>query len=171
MAFLGRNTPTPLLSAFMAQVDDTIVEVVCSHGTGGVHVDWSPHLRKFANMKIQVPLFRGGFGITPNEGRRIISSCGLTVVPAWRWLGNSSTTSSRTNDSPSKKRVMSRTRHINTWPLVLKSIQVRLKVTTNMGGGHPQRSAPRFVWSVRTSMTSTCSSAGHQCFSRISLKV
>jgi len=26
MAFLGRNTPTPLLSEFMAQVDDTIVE-------------------------------------------------------------------------------------------------------------------------------------------------
>jgi len=55
MAFLGRNTPTPLLSEFMAQVDDTIVEAVCRHGTGGGHVDWSPHLRKFANMKIQVP--------------------------------------------------------------------------------------------------------------------
>jgi len=66
MAFLGRNTPTPLLSEFMAQVDDTIVKVVCRHGTGGRHVDWSPHLRKFANMKIQVPHFRGGFVITPN---------------------------------------------------------------------------------------------------------
>jgi len=52
-AFLGRNTPTPQLSEFMAQVDDTIVEAVCRHGTGGGHVDWSPHLRKFANMKIQ----------------------------------------------------------------------------------------------------------------------
>jgi len=66
MAFLGRNTPTPLLSEFMAQVDDTIVEAVCRHGTGGRHLDWSPHLRKFANMKIQVPHFLGGFGITPN---------------------------------------------------------------------------------------------------------
>jgi len=62
MAFLGRNTPTPLLSEFMAQVDDTIVDAVYRHGTGGGHVDWSPHLRKFANMKIQVPHFRGGFG-------------------------------------------------------------------------------------------------------------
>ena len=32
MASLGRNTPTPLLSEFMAQVDDTIVEAVCRHG-------------------------------------------------------------------------------------------------------------------------------------------
>ena len=65
MAFLGRNTPTPLLSEFMAQVDDTIIEAVCRHGIGSGHVDWSPHLRKFANVKIQVPNFRGGFGITP----------------------------------------------------------------------------------------------------------
>ena len=50
MAFLGRNTPTPLLSEFIAQVDDTIVEAVCRHGTGGGHVDWSPHLRKFATL-------------------------------------------------------------------------------------------------------------------------
>jgi len=28
MAFLGRNTPTPLLSEFMAQVDDNIVQAV-----------------------------------------------------------------------------------------------------------------------------------------------
>ena len=67
MAFLGRNTPTPLLSEFLAKVYDTIVEAVCRHRNGGGHVDWSPHLRKFANMKIQVPHFPGGFGITPNE--------------------------------------------------------------------------------------------------------
>jgi len=87
MAFLGRNTPTPLLSEFMAQMDDTIVEAVCRHGTGGGHVDWSPHLRKFANMKIQVPHFRGGFGITPNEGSAISAffsaTCALVV-----WLGS-----------------------------------------------------------------------------------
>ena len=41
MAFLGCNTPAPLLSEFMAQVDDTIVEAVCRHGTGGGHLDWS----------------------------------------------------------------------------------------------------------------------------------
>jgi len=68
-------------------VDDTIVEAVCRHGTGGGHVDWSPHLRKFTNMKIQVPHFRGGFGITPNEGSAISAfysaTCALVV-----WLGN-----------------------------------------------------------------------------------
>ena len=67
----------------MAQVDDTIVEVVCRHGTGGGHVDWSPHLRKFANMKIQVLHFRG----TPNEGSAISvfysATCALVV-----WLGS-----------------------------------------------------------------------------------
>jgi len=87
MTFLGRNTPTPLLSEFMAQVDDTIGEAVCRHGTGGGYVDWSPHLRKFANMKIQVPHFRGGFGITPNEGSAISAfystTCALVI-----WLGS-----------------------------------------------------------------------------------
>ena len=48
MIFLGRNTSTPLLSEFMVQVDDTIVETVCRHGTGGgpqleprqMHLNW-----------------------------------------------------------------------------------------------------------------------------------
>ena len=46
-----------------------------------------PHLRKFANMKIQVPHFRGGLGITPNEGSAISAfysaTCALIV-----WLGS-----------------------------------------------------------------------------------
>ena len=50
-------------------------------------MDWSPHLRRFANMKIQVPRFRGGFGITPNEGSAISAfysaTCALVV-----WLGS-----------------------------------------------------------------------------------
>ena len=87
MSFLGRNTPTPLLSEISAQVDGTIVEAVCRHGIGGGHVEWSSHLRKFANMKIQVPHFRGGFGITPNEGSAISAfysaTCALVV-----WLGS-----------------------------------------------------------------------------------
>jgi len=85
VAFLGRYTPTPLLSEFMAQVDDTIVETVWRHGTEGGHVDWSPHLRKCS--KIQVPHFCGGFGITPNEGSAISAfysaTCALVV-----WLGS-----------------------------------------------------------------------------------
>ena len=64
-----------------------LVEAVCRHETGGGHVDWSPHLRKFASMKIQVPHFREGFGITPNEGSAISAfysaTCALVV-----WLGN-----------------------------------------------------------------------------------
>ena len=82
MAFLGRNTPAPLLSEFMAQVDDTIVEAVW-HGTGGGHVDWSPHIRKFANMKIQVPHFRGGFGITPNQGSAISAYSATCALVVW----------------------------------------------------------------------------------------
>ena len=65
LAFLGRNTPTPLLSELMAQVDATIVEAVCRHGIGGGHVDWTPHLRKFANMKIHFPTFVGVLGSRP----------------------------------------------------------------------------------------------------------
>ena len=46
-----------------------------------------PHLRKFANMEIQVRHFRGGFGITPNEGSAISAfysaTCALVV-----WLGS-----------------------------------------------------------------------------------
>jgi len=87
MAFLGLNTPTPLFSELMEQVDDTIVEAVCRHGTGGGHLDWSPHLRKFANMKIQEPHFRGGFGITPNEGSAISAFYSVTCALVF-WLGN-----------------------------------------------------------------------------------
>ena len=86
-AFLGRNTPTPLLSEFMAQVDSTIVEAVCRHGTRGGHVGWSPRLRKFANMKIQVPHFGGGFGITPNEGSAISVFYSATFALVV-WLGS-----------------------------------------------------------------------------------
>jgi len=87
MAFLGHNTPTPLPSEFMAQVDATIVEVVCRYDTGGVHVDWTLHLRNFANMNIQVPHFRGGFGIMPNKGSATSAfysaTCALVI-----WLGS-----------------------------------------------------------------------------------
>ena len=51
------------------------------------HVDWSPHLRKSANMKIQVPHFRGGFGITPNEGSAISTFYSATCALV-NWLGS-----------------------------------------------------------------------------------
>jgi len=50
-------------------------------------VDWTLHLSKFANMKTQLPHFRKGFGITPNEGSTISAfysaTCALIV-----WLGS-----------------------------------------------------------------------------------
>ena len=83
--FLGRNTPTPLTSEIMAQVDNTIlrVQAVCRHKSSGEHVDWTPLVRKFANLNIQMPHFRGGFGLTPNEGSAILylycDTCALTI--------------------------------------------------------------------------------------------
>ena len=48
MAFLGRDTPTPLLSEFIVQVDDTIVEVVC----------WNWNNWNWNNQKrIAIPVF------------------------------------------------------------------------------------------------------------------
>jgi len=48
----------------------------------GLHI-----FANFANMKIQVPHFRGGSGITPNEGSAILAfysaTCALAV-----WLGS-----------------------------------------------------------------------------------
>jgi len=33
LAFLGRNSPTPLISDILAQVDATILEALCRKGT------------------------------------------------------------------------------------------------------------------------------------------
>jgi len=41
------------------------------------------HIRKFANMKIQVPHFRGGFGITPNEGSTISAFYSVRWSSGW----------------------------------------------------------------------------------------
>ena len=66
------------------------------------HVDWSPHLRKSANMKIQVPHFREGFGITPNAGSAISAfySATFTLVV---WLGSQGAT-----DLPKTSRIRGR---------------------------------------------------------------
>ena len=80
LAFLGRNIPTPLISEILTQVDDKIAEAVCRNGTCGGHVDWTPYLRKFADMKIQVSHFREGFRITPNEGSTISAFYSATCV-------------------------------------------------------------------------------------------
>jgi len=115
----------------------------------------------------------------PCNGRRTTSRRGLTVDPAWRWLGNSSSTSLRANDSSRKKRVLNWTLHINTWPLVPNSTpsssesqhqngwwpsttrrhQGRSTTTRPIGGGTSASSwtTPRSTWARRldTKVTST----------------
>ena len=61
MAFLGRNAPTPLLSEFVAQVDNTIVEAVCRKLEMGVWIG----LHIFANLltcRFRCPTFVGDLG-------------------------------------------------------------------------------------------------------------
>ena len=48
--------------------------------------DWPLCLRKFANAKIQVPHFRGGVGITPNEGGAISAFYSATCVSLSGWV-------------------------------------------------------------------------------------
>jgi len=66
LVLLGRNTPTPLISDIFAKVEDTILEALCRKGTTDAHGEWTPVFRRFVDMKLQLPHFRGGFGVTPN---------------------------------------------------------------------------------------------------------
>jgi len=71
LAFLGRNTPTPLISDIFADVDATILEALCRKGTTNAHGKWTAVFRRFVDMKLQLPHFRGGFVVTPNAGSAI----------------------------------------------------------------------------------------------------
>jgi len=86
VAFLGCNTPTPLISDILAQVDATILEVLCQKGTTSAHVEWTAVFRCFADMKFQLPHFRGRFGVTPNAGSAI-SAFYAASVSLVQWLG------------------------------------------------------------------------------------
>jgi len=66
LGFLGRNTPTPLISDILKIVDNEILDAVCRNGRGGENADWAPYVRKFADTKLQLPHFWGGFRITLN---------------------------------------------------------------------------------------------------------
>jgi len=57
LAFLGRNTPTPLLSDIFADVDATIWEALCRKGTTDAHDEWTATFRQFVDMKLQLPHF------------------------------------------------------------------------------------------------------------------
>jgi len=65
LAFLGRDTPTPLTSDIFAEVDATIFEALCRKGTTNAHGEWTAIFRHFVHMKLQLPHFRGGFDVTP----------------------------------------------------------------------------------------------------------
>ena len=41
LAFLGRNTPTNLISDIFADVDATILEALCQKGTTNAHGEWT----------------------------------------------------------------------------------------------------------------------------------
>jgi len=86
LAFLGRNTPTPLISNIFAKVDDTILEALCRKGTTDAHGEWTAVFRCFVDMKLKLPHFRGGFGVTPNAGSAI-SAFYATSVSLVQWLG------------------------------------------------------------------------------------
>ena len=68
---LGRNTPTPLISDILVQVDATILQVIYPRGTTNAHGGWTPVFRCFLDIKLQLPHFRRGFGVTPNADSAI----------------------------------------------------------------------------------------------------
>ena len=84
--FLTRNTPTPLISESLGRLDSVILESMCTKGTGGTHTDWTSEQRSFANMKLQLPHHRGGYGITPVAGSGI-SAFYASSASLVRWLG------------------------------------------------------------------------------------
>ena len=53
LVFLGRNTPSPLISDIFAKVDATILEALCRKGTTNAHCESTAAVfRCFVDMKI-----------------------------------------------------------------------------------------------------------------------
>ena len=65
LAFLGHNTPTPLISDIFAKVHATILEALCRKGTTDAHGEWTAVFRRFVDMKLQLPHFQGVFVVNP----------------------------------------------------------------------------------------------------------
>jgi len=88
--FLARNTTTPLISESLGGLNLVILESMSTKETVGSHTDWTSELRSFANMKLQLPHHRGGYGMTPCAGSTISASfmcqqlrlCGGWVITA-----------------------------------------------------------------------------------------
>ena len=79
-------SPTPLISDIFAEVDATILEALCRKGTTNAHGEWTAVFRRFVDMKLQLPRFWGGFGVTPNAGSAI-SAFYAASVSLVQWLG------------------------------------------------------------------------------------
>jgi len=88
-AFLGRNTPAPLISDIFADVDATILEALCRKGTTNAHGEWTAVFRSFVDIKLQLPHFRAGFGFTSNASSAISAFCAASVS-LMQWLGSCS---------------------------------------------------------------------------------
>ena len=54
-SFHVRNTPTPIISDSLGNLEVENHESMCTKVTGGTHTDWTHELRSFANMKLQLP--------------------------------------------------------------------------------------------------------------------
>jgi len=80
------SAPSPLISDIFAKVDATILEALCRKGTTDAHVEWTAVFRRFVDMKLQLPHFRGVFGVTPNAGSAI-SAFYAASVSLVQWLG------------------------------------------------------------------------------------
>jgi len=52
LAFLGCNTPTPLISAILAEVDAMILEALCRKGTTDVHGEWTAVFRRLLSFAV-----------------------------------------------------------------------------------------------------------------------
>jgi len=100
LAFLGSNTPTPLISDILTQVDATILQALCRKGTTNAHGEWTAVFRRFVDMKLQLPHFLAGFGVTPNAGSAI-SAFYAASVPLVQWLGVCSHSEQNFMDLPS----------------------------------------------------------------------
>jgi len=86
LAFLGRNTPTPLISDIFADVDATIFEALCWKCTTNAHGEWTAAFRRSVDMKLQLPHFWGGFGVPPSASSAISAFCAASVSLV-QWLG------------------------------------------------------------------------------------
>ena len=72
----------PLTSNIFADIDTTILEALCRKGTTDAHGEWIAVFRCFVDMKLQLPHFWGGLGVTPNAGSAISAFYAASVSRA-----------------------------------------------------------------------------------------